>query len=50
MYTLLIVDDEPIIADGLYEVFQTVEDLELDIYKAYSGDEAYELMKKPVST
>ncbi|UZQ86103.1 response regulator [Thermoclostridium stercorarium] len=46
MYTLLIVDDEPIIADGLYEVFQTVEDLELDIYKAYSGDEAYELMKK----
>jgi len=46
MYTLLIVDDEPIITDGLYEVFHTLKDLDLDIYKAYSGDEAYELMKK----
>lgn len=46
MYTLLIVDDEAIIADGLYEVFQNLKDMELDIYKAYSGDEAIELLKK----
>ena len=46
MYTLLIVDDEPIITDGLYEVFQSLKDLELDVYKAYSGDEAIELLKK----
>lgn len=46
MYTLLIVDDEPIIADGLYEVFHSLNELELDIYKAYSGDEAIELLKK----
>ncbi|HZK27082.1 MAG TPA: response regulator [Thermoclostridium sp.] len=46
MYTLLIVDDEAIIADGLYEVFQNQNNLELDVYKAYSGDEAMELLKK----
>jgi len=46
MYTLLIVDDEPIIADGLYEVFHSLNELELDIYKAYSGDEAIDLLKK----
>ena len=46
MYTLLIVDDEAIIADGLYEVFQNLNSLELDVYKAYSGDEAMELLKK----
>lgn len=46
MYTLLIVDDEAIIADGLYEVFHSIKSLELDVYKAYSGDEAIELLKK----
>ncbi|NLX76098.1 MAG: response regulator [Clostridiaceae bacterium] len=46
MYTLLIVDDEPIIADGLFEVFQNLNTLELNVYKAYSGDEAIEILKK----
>ncbi len=40
MYRLLIVDDEAIIADGLYEVFQGLKDIELDVYKAYSGLDA----------
>jgi two-component system response regulator YesN len=40
MYRLLIVDDEPIIADGLYELFEDEKELEFDLFKAYSGDEA----------
>lgn len=40
MYRLLIVDDEAVIADGLYEVFQGLKDMELDVYKAYSGMDA----------
>lgn len=46
MYRLLIVDDEVIIADGLYEVFQSIKHLELDIYKAYSGAEAFDLLNR----
>lgn len=46
MYRLLIVDDEPIIADGLYEEFQNLSHLELDVYKAYSGNAAIELFTK----
>ena len=46
MYRMLIVDDEAIIADGLYEVFQSVKTLDLDIYKAYSAFEALELLNK----
>lgn len=46
MYRLLIVDDEAIIADGLFEVFQNIKDIELDIYKAYSGSEALELLRR----
>ncbi len=46
MHRLLIVDDEAIIADGLYEILQYTEGLELDIYKAYSGLEAMELIEK----
>lgn len=40
MYRLLIVDDEPIIADGLYERFVEMKLPQLDVYKAYSGTEA----------
>lgn len=40
MYRMLIVDDEEIIVDGLYEVLSHVEELDLDIYRAYSGQEA----------
>lgn len=40
MYRILIVDDEEIIVNGLYELLHALEDLELDVYKAYSGEEA----------
>lgn len=42
MYRLLIVDDEPIIANALFEVFQNFRQLDLDVYKAYSGNAALE--------
>lgn len=43
MFRLLVVDDEAIIADGLSEILQGVPDLELDVYKAYSGIDALKL-------
>lgn len=46
MYRLLIVDDEAVITDGMYEVFQNLKDIELDVYKAYSGQEALKLLGK----
>lgn len=45
MYRLLIVDDEEIITDSLFEVFSKLE-LELDIYKAYSGREALQWLER----
>lgn len=44
MYRLLIVDDEPDIADGLYIFFRNIEHIDLDVYKAYSGYEALEVL------
>ncbi|MCI3926990.1 response regulator [Paenibacillus sp. TRM 82003] len=46
MYRLLVVDDEAIIADGLSEILQGVPELELDVYKAYSGREAVKLFDR----
>ncbi|OXS55383.1 hypothetical protein B1A99_23955 [Cohnella sp. CIP 111063] len=46
MLTLLIVDDEPIIADGLYEEFKENEKWELDVHRAYSGKDALELISR----
>lgn len=43
MLTLLIVDDEPMIADGLYEEFVDNGRWELDVHRVYSGREALEL-------
>ncbi|MBM7565359.1 response regulator transcription factor [Paenibacillus sacheonensis] len=41
MYRLLITDDETIIVDGLFEMFsEYTESMELELYRAYSGDEA----------
>ena len=40
MYRLLIVDDEEIIVNGLCDIFSSMENLDLDVYKAYSGEEA----------
>lgn len=46
MYRLLIIDDEPYIVNWVYELFQQHQELDLDIYKAYSGSEALELLRK----
>lgn len=40
MYKLLLVDDEHRIVDSLYAIFAELDDPELQIYKAYSGEEA----------
>lgn len=42
---MLIVDDEEIITDGLADIFGKLK-LDLDIYKAYSGQEALELLNR----
>lgn len=46
MYRLLVVDDEEIITDGLYEVFSRFMPEHLDVCKAYSGQEALEWMAR----
>lgn len=45
MYRMLIVDDEEIITDGLGEIFAKLN-LGLDLYKAYSGQEAMDLLNR----
>jgi len=44
MYRLLLVDDEHEIVDWLFDLFQEVPDLELDVYKALSGFEALDIL------
>jgi len=46
MYRLLIVDDEPVIVNGLVQLFQDRADVELDICKAYSASEAIDIAKR----
>ncbi|UVI32023.1 response regulator [Paenibacillus spongiae] len=46
MYRLLIVDDEPYTVDGLYEMLQEMDWAELDLYKAYSANEAIEWLNR----
>lgn len=46
MYRLLIVDDEPVIVNGLVELFSEPNDLNLEIYWAYSSFEAIERLTK----
>lgn len=46
MYRLLIVDDEPVIVNGLVQLFQDNSEFELDIRKAFSSSEALEIAKK----
>ena len=45
MRRLLIVDDLPIIVDGLLDLFQSTEHLKLEVLKAYSGEEALQVMR-----
>jgi two-component system response regulator YesN len=40
MFKLLLVDDEPIIVEGLYELFSDLRGGSLDVYKAFSAREA----------
>jgi two-component system response regulator YesN len=40
------VDDEEIIVNGLFEIFRNMKHLDLDIYKAYSGEEAIEWLSR----
>jgi len=40
MYKLLIVDDEQLIVDWLYRLFGGLTHLDLDLYKAYTGEQA----------
>jgi two-component system response regulator YesN len=42
MYRLLIVDDEPIIVEGLLDLFQQ-SDMELEVYQAADGQEALDM-------
>ena len=44
MYRLLVVDDLPVIVDGMLELFEQTEHLDLEVMKAYSGEEALELL------
>ncbi|WP_158560423.1 response regulator transcription factor [Paenibacillus contaminans] len=44
MYRLLIVDDEPIIVNGLVDFFSQHEKWPLEVYGAYSAEEALELL------
>ncbi|MGF9696864.1 response regulator transcription factor [Paenibacillus sp. MABNR03] len=46
MYRLLIVDDEEIITDALYETFARYMPDRLDVYKAYSASEALAWMER----
>ncbi|WP_237099980.1 helix-turn-helix domain-containing protein [Paenibacillus azoreducens] len=46
MYRLLIVDDEPVIVNGLVQLFRENDQFELDVCKAYSAKEAIEIAKK----
>ncbi|MHA7966511.1 response regulator transcription factor [Paenibacillus sp. CAU 1782] len=46
MYRLLVVDDEEIITDGLYEVFYKWMPDKLDVCRAYSGKEALGWMSR----
>ncbi|WP_164821421.1 response regulator [Paenibacillus koleovorans] len=46
MYRLLIVDDMPIIVDGLFEMFEEQEEWELELFRAYSVPQALEILDK----
>lgn len=45
MYKILIVDDEPYIVSGLYDLCTDLKEYELDIFCAYSADEALERLR-----
>lgn len=46
MLRILIVDDEPLFVNGLYNFLSEESFLDLDIYKAYSGVEAFDILNR----
>lgn len=46
MLSLLIVDDEPIIVDVLYRLLASLSELELEVTRAYSVDEALDAVRQ----
>lgn len=46
IYKMLIVDDERAIVNGLVSLFEDEPDLQLEIFRAYSGLEAYEFLQR----
>ena len=46
MYRLLIVDDEKEILDWLTELFQETAEMDLDVYKAASGQAALDILNR----
>ncbi|BBH18854.1 hypothetical protein Back11_01990 [Paenibacillus baekrokdamisoli] len=46
MYRVLIVDDEPLIVNSLYQLLREAANLELEIYRAYNVYEALDWMKQ----
>ncbi len=46
MYRVLIVDDEPYIADWIYSIVESLKEYELDIYRVYSSYEALEFFNR----
>jgi two-component system response regulator YesN len=48
MHRVLIVDNEPIIVDGLFDLFCEAEELELDVLKAYSAADAIQQLNRHV--
>ncbi len=46
MYRVLVVDDEPYVANDLCEYLSDLEELELEVYTAYSAEDALLLLKK----
>lgn len=46
MYRVLVVDDEEMITDSLAVMLEETAQFELDVYKAYSGTEAFRLLNE----
>lgn len=46
MYKLLIVDDEPIIADSLQLLFNSIETLSLEVFAVYNAYDAIDVLKE----
>lgn len=46
MYNLLIVDDEMIIADGLFSMFESENSEQLQVYRSYSAMDGLDIARE----